>query len=840
MAAGAAAAVAAGFVVTLGASPAGAAPGSVTWSDGNSKFTRTVSNTTPNEGDIVTVSTKFERTGGVVEWLQAVKDLHPPCLTYVGGARATPEIAADYARVTGSWPVYPNIDPKSQTFDFQYRVGADCVRGVPLTTTMHYSGTLGSGTYVDKGPTVTVAKNTTTTTLAAVAGPVTAGQSVTLTATVTGGSQGDPVDFYDGTTKLGSGTLSASGVATFTWTSTTQGSHSLQARYLGTAKASPSDSAPQSVSVVVPTSMTVSAPSTALTGTAVTLSATVTPSNAVGTVQFKDNGANIGSPQSVSNGTATLQHTFATAGSHSITAEFSGAGFVSSSAPAQTITVSVPDLATTTTLTVPQTARTGTEVTLSADVAPNPGSGTVQFKDNGAEIGAPVAISNGTAQLPHTFSSAGQHSITAVFSGAPGFTASSAAAQPVTVSVPDQATTTTLTVPQTAETNQQVTLTANLDPTNASGTVQFKDNGTNIGSAVAVADGVAALQYSFATAGNHSITAAFAGNAGFSNSSAAAQSVTVTTPVVPDAPTTTTLTVPATTVKGTATTLTATVTPANASGSVQFLDGQTPIGGPATVTNGTASVQHSFATSGNHSIGAVFTAGAGFLGSTATAKSIMVIDPVVVDVTTTTTLTVPPTAETGQQITLTANLDPSNAAGSVQFKDGATNIGGPVAVVNGTATAQTSFTTAGSHSITAVFTGSTGFKSSTSSAQTVTVNAPVVQTSLTLSAPSDAQTGSAITFTAAVTPANAAGTVQFTVDGNNIGEASPSRTVLPRCRTRSPLRVCTASAPRSPARRASRTRRPRRGRSRCPSRPRRTSSRRRPSPCRRRPPWDSR
>ncbi|NKV38152.1 hypothetical protein GS917_26425 [Rhodococcus hoagii] len=147
----------------------------------------------------------------------------------------------------------------------------------------------------------------------------------------------------------------------------------------------------------------------------------------------------------------------------------------------------------------------------------------------------------------------------------------------------------------------------------------------------------------------------------------------------------------------------------------------------------------------------------------------MVIDPVVVDVTTTTTLTVPPTAETGQQITLTANLDPSNAAGSVQFKDGATNIGGPVAVVNGTATAQTSFTTAGSHSITAVFTGSTGFKSSTSSAQTVTVNAPVVQTSLTLSAPSDAQTGSAITFTAAVTPANAAGTVQFTVDGNNIG-----------------------------------------------------------------------
>ncbi|MCA1008899.1 Ig-like domain-containing protein [Rhodococcus hoagii] len=728
-------------------------------------------------------------------------------------------------------------------------------------TAMHYSGSLGSGEYNDKGPAITVSKNVTTTTLAAVSSPVMTGQSVTLSATVTGGTQGDPVDFYDGVTKLGSGTLNASGIATFAWTSTTQGSHSLQAKYLATAKANPSDSASQSVSVVVPTSMTVSAPSTALTGTAVTLSANVTPSNASGTVQFKDNGANIGSPvavsngaatmqhtftaagnrsitaefigagfvnssaapktvsvsvpdqattttltvpptaetdqqvtltanldptnasgtvqfkdngvnigspQSVSNGAATLQHTFTTAGSHSITADFSGAGFVSSSAPAQTVNVNVPDQATTTTLTVPQTAQTGTEVTLSASVAPNPGGGTVQFKDNGTDLGAPVPVSNGAAQLPHTFSSAGQHGITAVFSGAPGFTTSSAATQTVTVSVPDQATATTLTVPPTAETNQQVTLTANLDPTNASGTVQFKDNGNNIGSAAQVTNGVATLPHSFTAAGSHSVTAVFTGNAGFSNSSATAQTVNVTNPVVPDAQTTTTLGVPAQVVKGTTTTLSATLTPANASGTVQFLDGQTPIGGPATVTNGIASVQHSFATSGNHSINAVFTGGPGFLGSTATAKSVMVTEPAVVDVATTTTLTAPSTAETGQQVTLTANLNPANAAGTVQFKDGATNIGGPVTVTNGTATTQTTFSAAGSHSITAVFAGSTGFKASTSSAQTVTVNAPVVQTSLTLSAPSDAQTGSEVTFTATVAPANASGTVQFTVDGTNV------------------------------------------------------------------------
>ncbi|MBM4480471.1 hypothetical protein GS444_12105 [Rhodococcus hoagii] len=140
-----------------------------------------------------------------------------------------------------------------------------------------------------------------------------------------------------------------------------------------------------------------------------------------------------------------------------------------------------------------------------------------------------------------------------------------------------------MTVPQTAETNQQVTLTANLDPTNASGTVQFKDNGTNIGSAVAVADGAPPCstlsrrpetQHHGSFRRQRRLLELLGGGAIRHRDH----------PVVPDAPTTTTLTVPATTVKGTATTLTATVTPANASGSVQFLDGQTPIGGPATVT----------------------------------------------------------------------------------------------------------------------------------------------------------------------------------------------------------------------------------------------------------------
>ncbi|MFC9790960.1 Ig-like domain repeat protein, partial [Rhodococcus sp. NPDC127528] len=183
-------AVAAGFAVTAGV--ASAAPASVTWTDGSTKFTRTISEANPAAGDTITLKTVFERTGGVVEWLQAVKDVHPTCLTYVAGsakvsgsAQSVESQAADFVRVTGNWPVYPNINPKSQTFEFSYKVGADCARGAALSTSLYYSGSLGSGNYPDKGPAVTVRKNVSTTVLAPVSGAQ-VGQATVLSATVTG------------------------------------------------------------------------------------------------------------------------------------------------------------------------------------------------------------------------------------------------------------------------------------------------------------------------------------------------------------------------------------------------------------------------------------------------------------------------------------------------------------------------------------------------------------------------------------------------------------------------------------------------------------------------------
>ncbi|MBM4516014.1 hypothetical protein GS432_04860 [Rhodococcus hoagii] len=53
--------------------------------------------------------------------------------------------------------------------------------------------------------------------------------------------------------------------------------------------------------------------------------------------------------------------------------------------------------------------------------------------------------------------------------------------------------------------------------------------------------------------------------------------------------------------------LTANLTPADASGKVQFKDGDDPIGSPVDVANGVAAIQHTFQASGVHSITAVFT-----------------------------------------------------------------------------------------------------------------------------------------------------------------------------------------------------------------------------------------
>ena len=97
---------------------------------------------------------------------------------------------------------------------------------------------------------------------------------------------------------------------------------------------------------------------------------------------------------------------------------------------------------------------------------------------------------------------------------------------------------------------------------------------------------------------------------------------------------------------------------------------------------------------------------------------------------TTTTLHATPTSpKVGTSLTLTAGVSPEAAAGTVQFRDGTTALGAPVAVSAGAASRTVTVTKAGAHSYHAVFTpsdasaysGSTGTADVTAAKATSTV-----------------------------------------------------------------------------------------------------------------------
>src|SRR5262245_36251687 len=91
---------------------------------------------------------------------------------------------------------------------------------------------------------------------------------------------------------------------------------------------------------------------------------------------------------------------------------------------------------------------------------------------------------------------------------------------------------------------------------------------------------------------------------------------------------------------------------------------------------------------------------------------------------TTTSLTSSPNPSTlGENVTLTATVAPAAAAGVVQFRDGPTDLGAPVAVSSGTASLSIDTLGLGSHPLTAQFTPTDpSFNGSTSAAVIQIVN----------------------------------------------------------------------------------------------------------------------
>jgi hypothetical protein len=233
----------------------------------------------------------------------------------------------------------------------------------------------------------------------------------------------------------------------------------------------------------------------------------------------------------LSGGTASLTTSALAVGTHFITATYSGdANFGGSTSSALTQAVSASTISTTTALTsslIPSAY--GQQVTFSATVSPPSGAtGTVTFIDGGVTLGTSSLNASGVATFSTSALDAGTHSITAQYNGDGTHTGSTSPALSQTV---NKATTTT----SLASTNnpskpgQPVTFTATVSPSTATGTVQFFDGSIPLGTAVTLSSsGQASLTTSALTAGKHSITAVYSGNANFATSTSAVLSQNVT------------------------------------------------------------------------------------------------------------------------------------------------------------------------------------------------------------------------------------------------------------------------------------------------------------------------
>jgi uncharacterized repeat protein (TIGR01451 family) len=218
------------------------------------------------------------------------------------------------------------------------------------TITATYNG---NGNFKGSGPAtsgVTVSQDTATAVVSSwVSSPV-YGQAVTLKATLTAKSPGSgkptgTVSFYDGTTFLGTAPLS-NGVAIFKTTALAVGGNSITVKYDGDGNFLGTTSTPLAITVNqdTPTTKLTSSSATAMSGNAVTLTATVlagapgsgTPT---GTVSFFD-GSTLLNTVNLSGGVAQLSFTSTVLGKHKIKAVYNGdADFLSTTSAVLTETI---------------------------------------------------------------------------------------------------------------------------------------------------------------------------------------------------------------------------------------------------------------------------------------------------------------------------------------------------------------------------------------------------------------------------------------------------------------------------------------------------------------------
>jgi trimeric autotransporter adhesin len=465
-----------------------------------------------------------------------------------------------------------------------------------------------------------------------------------------------------------------------------------------------------------------------------------------------------------------------------------GAGNDCSTSTTQTATTTlVIKRASNTTVTGPASSTFGASVTFTATVGGGPSpTGTVQFKDGAANLGAPQTLSGGTASVTTSALTSGAHTITAVYSGDANFGGSTSPNFSHTVN-PASTTTVLSSSVNPSIFGQAISLSATVTGPSGLGTptgsIQFRIDGSDFGSPVALSGGSATSGSTNALAvGSHPVAAVYTPDAASAASFSGSTSTVIATQTVNQALSTTTLVSSVNpSVFGQSVTLTATVkngaTPI-AVGSISFIEGgtcatpgttlqsgQTPnASGVVTFTTTTFSVN-------GHTVLACYNGSGSFGPSQAT------LTQTVNQAATTTTIAsdTPDPSNAGQAVavnfTVTANSPGSGTPSgnvTVSVSGGAETCTGTVAA----GTCSITLNASGARSLTATFAGNPNFSGSTSATAAHTVNLPA--TVLTVAAASGTFGGTAdlsATLTSSGNPVSGK-SIGFTLNGSTAGSAT--------------------------------------------------------------------
>jgi hypothetical protein len=586
----------------------------------------------------------------------------------------------------------------------------------------------------------TINSTSTNAALNASSSPVFAGQNETFTVTLTSATGGIPtgaVAFHEGASVIGTGTVNAQGIATFSTTTLAVGTHTVTAAYPGDLNYQPSTSA--AVTVVVQLAPTTTALATSanpsVLGQGLTLTATVTSitANPTGNVNFMDGSTLLSSVAVNAGGTAVYSTSSLTFGAHVLTAVYQGDS-IHATSTSSAVNEQIVETAAETLTSSANPATSGTNVTFTAVVNGQNGvvpTGQVTFKDGTALLGT-MTTTNGVAAYSTNTLAVGTHTIAASYSGDTNYAVAS-------VSITQTITNANTQIELSASANPAtyavpVSLTAVITSNGgvATGIVTFTDGGVTVGTATLDATGKAVLTTSTLAPGPHSIVANYAGDGKASGSVSTPLSLVVKeltqTVVTSSANPSLTLS---------QVTFTATVTNAGvgvATGNVTFTDGSTTLGTSSVNSSGVATVTVPSLTMGAHSVSVSYSGdGADFASTSAALTETVNLRP------TSTSLTgIPTDPANPTEVTLIAvvagNGTPS-PSGTVTFTTGGITMGSATVGTTGVATL-TVFLQQSSETITASYNGDISY-------------------AVSASAPTAISTGTAPQFVVNVTPGSA-------------------------------------------------------------------------------------